>query len=58
MSQIKIDSEDIAEIKNALQIILLNATLITPQAMRTETILEQTRRIDNLLPVVNFEGGK
>ncbi len=55
MSQIKIDSEDIAEIRNALQIILSNAEFGKVNVRR---IVVEVRRIDKLLPDVKFEGGK
>jgi len=67
MSQIKIDSEDIAEIKNALCIIQGNAELILTSFTKggrlflrdkLEAIIDNIKRIDNLLPKVAFEGGK
>lgn len=60
MSQIKMDSEDIAEIKNALCIIQGNAELMrgyTKDEDRPEEIIKQVKRIDKLLPKVAFEGG-
>ncbi len=63
MSQIKIDSEDIAEIKNALTVISLSAETVDyhyPAKAEDNlvTIREQVKRIDKLLPKVKFEGGK
>ena len=50
MSIVKMDSETIAEIKNALCVISLNADLITPRAMRVNEIKDQVKRIDKMLP--------
>ena len=60
MSQIKIDSEDIATIRDALQIIQGNADFLVgePYVNEPQRIIEQVKRIDKLLPVVKFEGGK
>jgi len=63
MSQIKMDSEDIAEIKNALTVITLSTETIDyhyPAKAENNlvTIREQVKRIDKLLPKVAFEGGK
>ena len=59
MSIVKIDSEVIAEIKNALCIINLNAELLSrKEYLREEEIIKQVKRIDELLPVVGFEGGE
>ncbi len=59
MSQIKMNSEDIADIKNALTIIQLNIDLIGhPQEafhILRGRITEQVTRIDGLLPQVKFE---
>ena len=59
MSIIKMNSEDIATIKNALCIIQGNAELIngyTEDEKRPNRIIEQVKRIDKLLPKVSFEG--
>ena len=67
MSQIKIDSEDIATIRGALQVIQVNADIvISPKYCKYEVypdvnchaIIEQVKRIDKLLPVIKFERGK
>lgn len=63
MSQIRMDSEDVAEIKNALQVIQGTAELmrtITTEEKRNAmiVIVKQVKRIDKLLPQVKFEGGK
>ena len=60
MSNVTIDSEKIAEVRNALQVIQLNADLIGhPQqafhVLRSQITI-QVKRIDKLLPVVKFEG--
>jgi len=55
---VKIDSEVIAEVRNALQIIMSNAELMAPTALfnlRADRIIEQVKRIDSLLPPVKFE---
>ncbi len=64
MSQVRMDSEDIAEIKNALMIIQLNCQQVPGNWMSkdrvnmTKTVIEQVERIDKLLPVIKFERGK
>lgn len=60
---VAIDSEKIAEIRNALQVIQLAARTIDyhyPAKPEDNliTIREQVSRIDKLLPQVKFEGGK
>ena len=57
MSQIKMDSEDIATIKNALQVIRWKAELM-PASTFMQEIIKQVKRIDKLLPDVKFEGVK
>ena len=57
---VEIDSEVIAEVRNALQIIMGNAELIKQEdalgiAIRPDRIIEQVKRIDQLLPKVKFE---
>ena len=57
---IKLDSEVIAEIRNALQVIQGNAELIIMRGIidnRPDIIIHQVKRIDKLLPQVKFEGG-
>jgi len=61
MSQVKIDSEDIAEIKNALTAISLVAQGIDysypyKAGEKLKIISEQVKRIDKLLPKVAWEG--
>ena len=61
MSQIKMDSEDIAEIRNALQVIQGYTELIrgyTVGENRPKKIMEQVERIYELLPDVKSKGGK
>ncbi len=64
MSQIKIDSEDIAEIRNALQVIQGNAEFLCrrfnylKEDSSPKNIIKQVIRIDKLLPQVKFEGVK
>ncbi len=65
MSQMKIDSEDIAEIRNALQIIQGNAQILfrrIPYNLhllnKPLDIINEVKRIDKLLPQVKFEGKK
>ncbi len=60
MSQIKMDSEDIAEIRNALQIIEGNTWQEKEYGgnMFLAEIHKQVKRIDRLLPKVAFEGGE
>ena len=63
MSQVKMDSEDIAEIRNALQVIQLQAEalhldLCGNALYKLDLLINQVKRIDKLLPVVNFEGVK
>ena len=59
MSRVKMDSKDIAEIKNSLQVIQLNAECLTKSFWQApREIIKQVTRIDKLLPVVKFEGGK
>jgi len=58
---VKIDSEVIAVIRNALQIIMSNAELIPSSKFVSRhkmmmDIVEQVKRIDSLLPPVKFEG--
>ena len=60
MSMIKIDSEDIATIKNALTAIsLVTGTIDYSYPFKAEEklkiIAEQVKRIDRLLPIVAFE---
>ena len=54
MSQIKIDSKDITEIRKALQVIQRNAVIIgqpdTPFHLLRHQITEQVERISKLLP--------
>jgi len=58
MSIIKMDSEDIATIKNALYIIQGNAELLydKPYVNEPKRIIQQVKRINKLLPKVSFEG--
>ena len=61
MSQVIMDSEDIAEIKNALTAILLaSGTIDYHYPAKAEdnlvTIRNQVKRIDKLLPKVAWEG--
>jgi len=61
MSQVIMDSEDIAEIKNALTAISLGASTIDyhyplKAEERLEIIRQQVKRIDKLLPKVAWEG--
>ena len=64
MSIVKIDSEVVAEIKNALCIIQLNAEIVEEKYIATlfrpqrncRIIIKQIKRIDSLLPKVKFEG--
>ena len=60
MSIVKMDSEVIAEIKNALCVIQGNADIIgqhdMPFWVLRSQISEQVKRIDSLLPKVSFEG--
>ncbi len=63
MSQIKIDSEDIATIRNALASINLAAETIdyhypAKAEDNLKIIREQVARIDKLLPVIKFEREK
>jgi len=58
---VKIDSEVIAEVRNALQIIQGNAELIPSSEFVSRhkmmmDIVKQVKRIDSLLPPVKFEG--
>ena len=55
MSIIKMDSEDIATIKNALCVIQLNADM---GYNKEREIQKQVKRINGLLPKVKFEGKK
>ena len=62
---ITIDPEKIAEIRCALQVIQLNAEIISADENvrrylinRAEKIAQQVKRIDNLLPQVGFEKEK
>ncbi len=60
MSKVTIDSEKIAEIRNALQIITGDAEVISYSSFRecdnrARDIVEQVKRIDKLLPQVEFE---
>ncbi len=52
MSQIKMDSEDIAKIRNALTIVQLS--IVSTEKLTIDAI----KRIDRLLPQIKFEGGK
>lgn len=59
---IAMSPETIAEIRNALQVIQLNAEVIPYDSFRevdnkTREIIEQVKRIDGLLPQVKFEEG-
>ena len=63
MSQVRMDSEDIAEIRNALTAISLGAGTIdyhypAKAEERLKIIREQIERIDKLLPKVSFEGAE
>ncbi len=64
MSQIKMDSKNIARIRKALYWIQINAQQVPGLCMSkdrlkmTENVIEQVKRIDKLLPQVKFEGGK
>ena len=63
MSQIKMDSEDIAEIRNVLEIIEDASRRGDPNdpneiEEQMEIIRKSGKRIDKLLPVVKFEGVK
>ena len=63
MSQIKMDSKDIEKIRDALTIInLVTGTIDYHYPLKAKnnlaTVREQVKRIDKLLPVVKFEGGK
>ncbi len=64
MSQlVVIDSEKIAEIRNALTIInLVTGTIDYHYPLKAQnnlaTVREQVKRIDKLLPDVKFKGGK
>ena len=57
MSQIRMDSEDTAEIRDALQAIQWKAESI-PASTFMQEIITQVKRIGGLLPQVKFEGGK
>ncbi len=62
MSKVTIDSEKIAEIRNALQVINLSAGMIdyhypAKALEKLDIIKEQVKRIDGLLPQVKFEEG-
>lgn len=59
MSKITIDSENIAQVRNALQVIQGNAELI-PESyillkLKVREIIRNVKRIDKLLPDVKFE---
>jgi len=61
MSQVKIDNEDVAEIKNALCIIQFIADNISEENGEEEEIIKQVKRIDKLLPYqpkIKFEEDK
>ena len=62
MSQIRMDSENIAEIRNALTIIQLNAEQVKRMKYlghpQLDEIINKVKQIDKLLPDVKFEGGK
>ena len=60
MSQIKMDSEDIAAIRNALEIILKEARRVYGKCLANGglVIITEVKRIVRLLPVVKFEGVK
>ena len=59
---VAIEAEKIAEIRNALKIILGEIGLVGSMDSSTVehimNMIPQVERIDKLLPVVNFEGGK
>lgn len=61
MSETIIDSENIAEIRNALTIIQLNCQQVPGHWMSEQrvkmvkTTIEQVKRIDGLLPPIKFE---
>jgi len=59
MSQIKMDSEDIAEIMKALVLISLSAETMEFEypfkvMEKRDVIMRQVKRIDSLLPPVKF----
>jgi len=55
---VAVSPETIAEIRDALQIILGEADEIYRKVYHTPSILKsQVKRIDKLLPDVKFEGG-
>jgi len=56
MSIVKIDSEDVATIKNALRIIELIADNISEENGEEDEIIKQVKRINKLLPKIKFEG--
>ena len=56
MSIVKIDSEDVATIKNALCIIELIADNISEENGEEDEIIKQVKRINKLLPKIKFEG--
>ena len=60
MSIVKMDSEVIASIKNALCVIQLNAEVVKRMKYlghsELNTIINAAKRIDKLLPIVGFEG--
>ncbi len=64
MSQIKMDSEDIATIRDALQVIQGNTEVVCSNVIpaelynREKETMRQVKRIDGLLPQVKFEEGK
>lgn len=59
--KVEIDSEAIATIRNSLTVIQLNAEMVRRMKhlghTELNTIIEQVKRIDKLLPQVRFEGG-
>lgn len=59
---VKVESKVIAEIRNALQVIQGNAEMVKRMKYlgHTElnTIIEQVKRIDKLLPQVEYEKGR
>jgi len=56
MSQVIMDSEDIATIKNALQVIEGYTWIKRENTMFLAEIHNQVKRIDKLLPKVAWEG--
>ena len=55
----KLTIEEIAEIRNALTVIQLNADCLTKSfSYAPIEIIKQVKRINRLLPKIKFEGGK